>query len=172
MNIIHSIDAYVLRCMERRCNYDYSRVNGALHLVKEELARRENGEVIPSVPSAIDTYVDLYNRTNVVDAVIFPWINSHSVGRLETDHLEALVTLAESMLVHKPFELVTVHDEFKCHPNYCNDMRQHYIDIFAELADSNVLDDIVHQITGSHVSYTNAHIGLSDMIRTSEYALS
>ncbi|WP_217478304.1 hypothetical protein, partial [Staphylococcus aureus] len=95
-----------------------------------------------------------------------------NVRQLETDHLEALCELWDTMRVHEPFELVTVHDEFKCHPNFCNEMRQHYINIFAELADSNILDDIVHQITGSHVSYDRSIHNLSELIRDSEYALS
>lgn len=172
MNVIHSIDAYVLRCMQRRCNYNDVIVPMAYDYICEELAYRGDGPALDSMAESISVYADLYNRTNMADAVIFPWINSQSVECLETDHLEALKALAESMLVHEPFELVTVHDEFKCHPNYCNDMRQHYINIFAEMADSNMLDDIVNQITGSHVSYSGMNMNISEMIRTSEYALS
>jgi hypothetical protein len=44
------------------------------------------------------------------------------------------------MLEHKPFPLVTVHDEFKAHANNINQVRWHYKEILAEIADSNVLD--------------------------------
>lgn len=174
-NVIHSIDAYVLRSMQRRCNYSPMIVQYARELLAEELEYREDGNERhrdPSKDEKFNILSELYNRTNMVDAAILPFINTFSVLRLETDHIEALVTLCESMLAHEPFDLVTVHDEFKCHPNFCNDMRQHYIDIFAEMADSNIIDDIVNQITGSHVSYDRAYHGLSALIRESEYALS
>lgn len=172
-NVIHSIDAYVLRCMQRRCKYDYIITAAAHEYLTVELDfRGPESEALVSHGNDIDVYVDLYNRTNMADAVILPYINSHSVELLSTDHIEALIALCNSMLAHAPFELVTVHDEFKCHPNYCNDMRQHYINIFAEMADSNLLDDVVHQITGSHVSYAGTFHGISQLIRESEYALS
>ncbi len=170
-NVIHSIDAYVLRTMQRRSKYDWVILQAAKEILTEELAFRGDGDALEA-HDEIAVYKDLYERTNMVDAVIFPWINSHSVECLETDHIEALIRLADSMLKHKPFDLITVHDEFKCHPNYCNDMRQHYIDIFAEMADSNILNDIVKQITGSTVSYKNTFHGLSALIRESEYSLS
>ncbi|WNV49505.1 hypothetical protein [Pseudomonas phage L15] len=173
-NVIHSIDAYVLRSMHRRCNYDREAISKVMELVWGELMDRHSGKCEAEVArdDKLAVYEDLYDRTNMVDAVIFNHINAVNVCQLETDHLEALCALWDTMRVHEPFELVTVHDEFKCHPNFCNEMRQHYINIFAELADSNVLDDIVHQITGSHVSYDRAIHNLSELIRESEYALS
>lgn len=175
MNVIHSIDAYILRSMQRRCNYDPVIVSVVRDILQEEEDYRycDGPQYDPEDavgPHAV--YSELYNRTNMVDAVILPFINSYSVRQLELDHIQALIALCDSMLAHPPFELITVHDEFKCHANYCNYMRQHYIDIFAELADSNIIDDIFFQITGSHVSYANSNPGLSEMIRNSEYALS
>ncbi|WVX91098.1 RNA polymerase [Pseudomonas phage PJNP053] len=174
-NIIHSIDAYVLRSMHRRCNYDPVVTEFAYETISDELMRRVvlyDVDLVETKDEKVRIYIDLYNRTNMVDAVILPFVNTHSVQAMETDHLEALKDLCVSMLAHKPFPLVTVHDEFKCHPNYCNEMRQHYINIFSEMADSNILNDIFHQITGSYVQYEGACHNLSELIRDSEYALS
>lgn len=173
-NVIHSIDAYILRCMERRCNYNSVIVDTAYFFLKEELEARNQGEEkIPRVEgTSYERYLDLYDRTNMADAVIFPHVYPSSVQQMETDHIEALIRLAESMRVHEPFEILTVHDEFKCHPNFCNHMRQHYINIFAEMADANIIEDIIHQITGHFPYYNNAYIGLSDLIRNAEYPLS
>ena len=63
-------------------------------------------------------------------------------------------------------------DEFKCHPNHCNHMRQQYINIMAELAESNTLEDILSQIHGVKGSYPKLSDNLGELIRGSNYALS
>lgn len=63
-------------------------------------------------------------------------------------------------------------DEFKAHPNNCNQMRRHYIEIFAELAESTVLEDLFLQVCGHKPTYQNKDIRLPALIRASEYPLS
>lgn len=63
-------------------------------------------------------------------------------------------------------------DEFKAHPNNCNAMRKHYIEIFAELAESTLLEDIFMQVCGQKPTYANKDLRLPAMIRESEYPLS
>lgn len=174
-NVIHSIDAYVLRSMARRCDYDSIVVMHAIDCLEIERENRILGMTAREVTEATKShhvYMERFASTEMPDAVIFPWLNSHSVHDLSDMHIEKLIKLASSMLEHKPFELVTVHDEFKCHANNVNFMRQHYIDIFAEMAKSRLLKDIFLQMTGHECHYANAHPGIADMIRGSEYALS
>lgn len=63
-------------------------------------------------------------------------------------------------------------DEFKCHPNNCNQMRRHYVEIFAELAESTILEDIFMQVCGQMPTYENKDPSLPALIRQSEYSLS
>lgn len=51
-------------------------------------------------------------------------------------------------------------------------MRQHYINILAELADSDLLSDVFSQIHGTNGTYTKLSNDLSKYIRQSNYALS
>lgn len=70
------------------------------------------------------------------------------------------------------FELLPIHDAFGFHPNYGNHVRQNFIDILAEIADSDLLSNIVSDLEGKTVSlrkYTNT---LGTEIRKSNYALS
>jgi hypothetical protein len=76
------------------------------------------------------------------------------------------------MLVHSPFPVVTVHDEFKCGANHMNHLRQHYINIFAELAESNLLSDLLSQIHGTPCTFKKLSNDLGSKIRGSNYALS
>ena len=174
-NVIHSIDAYVLRSMHRRCNYDRAATFIAYEALREEWVLRTAGHTVQMQQGTgkLAYYIDQYYRSGMVDAVILPFINSSTETQyLSDEHIESLIYVAESMLVSEPFELITIHDEFKCHPNHMNQLRQHYINIFADLADSGILSDILSQIYGEEVSFIREGNNLSDLIRNSEYALS
>jgi len=118
-------------------------------------------------------YIDQYNRSGMPDAVIFNHFSQYlDTITLSNKHVMSLIELAESMLGHKPFEIVTIHDEFKCHPNNCNHLRQHYIDILASLAESTILSDILSQLHGVQGKYNKLSNDLGAKIRLSNYALS
>lgn len=70
------------------------------------------------------------------------------------------------------FELVTVHDEFKAGPNHMNKVRQNYIDIMVEIAESNLLQDILNEICGTNHKLTKLSTTLAVLIKDSEYMLS
>ncbi len=174
-NVIHSIDAYILRSMHRRCNYDVQVMGRFGYFCHAERKRRYMGE-LPSEALAVTlphhVYMERFEATNMVDAVIFEHLDEFTIMELTDRHLDALEELFHRMTAYEPFELVTVHDEFKCHPKNCNTMRQTYIDLFAELAESRVLEDVFLQLTGHECFYANKLQGLGDLIRQSEYALS
>lgn len=63
-------------------------------------------------------------------------------------------------------------DEFKCGPNHMNHLRQQYINVMAELAESNLLDAILSQLHGVAGHFTKLSNNLGSLIRGSNYALS
>ena len=63
------------------------------------------------------------------------------------------------------------HIGFRFHCNYGNDVRQQYINILAELADSHILTHIATEITGKYMPAKKLSPDLSTLIRESEYAL-
>ena len=64
-------------------------------------------------------------------------------------------------------------DEFKCHANYVNEMREVYRDILVELADSNVGVQIIREVRNDpSYNYTKMSNDLGDLIMQSEYFLS
>ena len=176
-NVVHSLDAWVLRSMHRRCNYDKEIVEQAYVALLTEKQLREDG-LCMAVPveeasGKLKTYLELFYRTNIVDVVILPYLHDvKDTQFLPTDYLERLIQIVEGMLAYVPFALVGVHDEFKCHANYCNHMRQQYINILAELAESCVIDDILSQIHGVKGTYPKKSDNLGELIRKSNYALS
>lgn len=72
------------------------------------------------------------------------------------------------------FEILTIHDDFRCSPIHCETMRNHYREILAEIAESNLLQDILTEITGFNgvIHKQPGHEQLPDLIRNSDYALS
>lgn len=173
-NITHSMDAWVLRSMHRRCNYDKEIAVKAWNAIQVELMGRgtTQRDGMDYSDAKVMYYIAQYERSTLADAVILPYINEDSVQALSTEHLEALDRILAGMLQYEPFELVTVHDEFRSHANNCNWVRWQYREIMAEIADSNVLDDLLSQLHGYPGTFNKLSFNLGDQIRKSAYALS
>ncbi len=177
-NVVHSIDAYVLRSIHRRCNYDAPMVKRACMALLEEMDLRNAGitEQVPRIQDEnckIDYYVSQYERSGMADVVILPYLKDGNQTQFLSDtHIMQLLDIGESMIGYEPFEVITIHDEFKCHPNNMNHLRQQYINIFAELAESNILSDILSQIHGCKGTFPKLSDNLGEIIRGSNYALS
>ena len=173
-NVVHSVDAYVLRSLIRRCSYDKEQTTYVTNIIADELVERYlAGQTTPAEPISEDVsyYRDLYDATDMPDAVILPYLDRNQVQHLSDTHLKALSALTETMLDAEPFPIVTIHDDFKCHPNNVNTLRKHYRNILADLADSTVLDDLLSQLYQRPSQYNKLTPDLSTYIRKSEYAL-
>lgn len=171
-NVVHSVDAYVLRTMERRCNYDMDEVTNASAILVSEMSDRMSGKRSQVTEQTLNYYVDQYNRSTLADIVILPHLTEGNVGALEDAHIAKLLDIITQMLRHKPFKLVTIHDAFHSHPNYCNFVRSHYREILADIADSNLLDDLLSQVYGTKGSFPKLSNNLGEVIRKSNYGLS
>lgn len=172
-NVVHSIDAYVLRAMHRRCNYEPKVVQTALKHITHAIEGRKLGTQQGYAPTnVVSYYVEQYERSNLADVVILPHLNQHNVDLVPTKLLEELSTLIHQMQAYTPFPIVTIHDEFKCHPNNLNHLRQQFIYIMADLAESEVLSDVLTQITGYTGKWMKKSKDLGTHIRLGNYALS
>lgn len=173
-NVTHSMDAYILRAMHRRCNYDRQQAEYVSRAIQMELIQRSMGmaDVDANLSNdKVDYYVAQYQRSGLADIVILPYLDETSVGALSTEHLQWLARTLEGMLQYQPFELVTVHDEFKAHPNNINWVRWQYKEILADIAEANVLDDLLSQIHGVPGTFNKLSFNLADLIREGEYGL-
>jgi hypothetical protein len=175
-NVVHSVDAYVLRCIHRRCNYDTQVVQGAMLAINGEIKARDQlmaHQAIKPTEGKLAAYIEQYERTGMADVVILPYVqDGYATMYMSYDHLKALASIIESMSMHMPFPVIAIHDEFKCGPNHMNHLRQHYINIFAELAESNLLSNILSQIHGKPGNFPKLSTTLPQLIRGSNYALS
>ena len=175
-NVVHSVDAYLLRSLIRRCSYDIKATQQAvqdcfMEILYRDTAGTAQSPIDAATPQAIRKYIERFEATNMVDAVIIPYLNAETTQFLTTDHLRRLNTMMEEMLDYPPFAMTSVHDEFSCHPNHMNVLRQQYTNIFAEMADSTILDDIFSVLTGTTGTYPKLSNTLSHKIRRSNYAI-
>lgn len=173
-NVVHSVDAFVLRELIRRCNYDHPTIRDVDQVIEAELLYRSFNplcEVTVPIGGQHHYFIDQYTRSGMPTAAVLPHIDPFNVGNFSTQHLRAIKKITNSMLAHKPFEIVSIHDEFQCHANNMNHLRQHYIDIFAEMADADILSDIMSQLHGCKGTYPKLSNTLSSLIRQSNYAL-
>lgn len=156
-NIVHSIDGMLVREINRRCNYNPVRLQAVHELLDEYLA---------------DVEIKVVDTSNFVSLVLIEEINHTNLGAYSFSTLIRLKQLIEKSLQHKPFPVVCVHDEFKCHPNNMQKLRETYRDLFCELADSELLSDLLSQVRGEYVHVPKFTQNLSTYIANSNYALS
>lgn len=157
-NIIHSIDGYMVREMGRRCNYDVDLCHKALDVLENEFG------ILPhEVGTDFTKIISMVSIHNIDE-----WVETAT-----RDEAVRLYQLIRSVVSNSSFELVCIHDAFKCHANHVNTLRYWYKEILAEFAESNLLGDIFSEIEGYKVVYDK----LSDpaqfakLIRNSEYCI-
>ncbi len=71
-----------------------------------------------------------------------------------------------------PFDVAHIHDAFTCHPNNMATVMNTYRTILSEIASSDLLADILSEITGTTVKLQKYDYDLSTAITTSQYCLS
>lgn len=174
-NVTHSVDGYVVRSMQRRCNYNMDVVTQAMLILTQESHMREDN--LPRVPyqnqaDKFSYYVEQYLRSSMPDVVILDHLTEDNVKMLSNEHITHLLRIVNQMLQHNPFEIITVHDAFHAHPNNCNWVRSHYREILADLADSELMTDLLNQLYKSNGKFTKLAENLGDTIRKSNYGLS
>lgn len=172
-NVIHSGDAFVLRTLVRRCNYDRKKLTEAAEVIELELMERHvlYTEAQPEMNEQVIKYSTLWRKSQMVDLVFVNHINQETVSEVNSVLLRKLNLLISEVLAYEPFEIVTIHDAFLCHPNHCNRMRYWYKEILAELAESQTLQFILSQLRNDPELVFEPTAPVSHLIRNSNYGI-
>ena len=152
-NIIQSIDAYVVRELGLRCNYDTK----ALMRTYELLESLHIPRCIPIEPISI---VHAYE------------LSASNLLNYTPSELYWLKQLVHKVLLKEPFEQISVHDKFFCSPNNMNVLRDHIKDIYSELARMDLMENILTEIKGSPSGYVKKPSNIAEEILKSEYIIS
>jgi hypothetical protein len=169
-NTTHSIDGMIVREMVRRCNYDAAKVQA----LRDYMAYLADGNEL-AVLFDDDENADMvrtlwahYEESGYLSARIIDHLNLHNLHLVQHS---VILELLDS-LPAKPFEVLAVHDCFRCLPNYGNDLRRQYTLQLQLIAKSKLLQSILCQILGRNVSIGKLDESLWQDIGLAEYALS
>jgi hypothetical protein len=166
-NMVHSIDGMVAREMQWRCNYDSAKVAELDRLLKLRAIQKN-----PSTHREQDTLVTTlwahYQNSGFLSARILGYLDIDNLGLVDLETIERLI----DDLPPKPFEIISIHDCFRCLPNYGNDLRWQYNNLLALLAESDLLSFVVSQICHRPIQADKLDPSLPIDIRQSNYALS
>lgn len=72
----------------------------------------------------------------------------------------------------KGIQVAHIHDSFWGHPNNMNEVREAAIEVFVEIAKSDLLADILSEITGENIEIEKDSYDLHELIKDAEYILS
>jgi hypothetical protein len=158
MNAVHSIDALLVREMNRRCNYNRKELEDCLKILATDKRPRANLNLVSKTEMVLLSHVQL--------------INPSSIRHMDIGFVSRLESLITDVLLNQSFELICVHDEYKAHANNMNIVRYWYKELLAELADSHIMQNIIRQICNDPtIKLSRASENLGNYIRQSNYAL-
>lgn len=123
-NVTHSVDGFVVREMQGRMQHD----------------KRQLLKVLD-----VTTGCHVTDRSKMVSIYEADMLLN---GKTDYDDntLGLLREVVESVIDNPVAPMKSVHDEFKSTAPYLNQMRQYYIDILAQMAESNMIQDILRQL--------------------------
>ena len=139
-NVIHSLDAYCLREMHRRCNYDKS----TLVIARNMLSRR-----IRNPNPKAEHLESLYWKYKIFSMEIAEVIQK-GIGNISDEYIEVCLNYIEYLLSRKSFKLISIHDEFMTSPINCNVLKQTYNTILGELYCSDWLRQVTNALRGDN----------------------
>jgi hypothetical protein len=163
-NLIHSIDGMVVREIVRRCSYNQTHVSNIIHSItgkKDFTQPTHNKEKMTKM--LWQHYID----TGFLSVRILDYLDSESLSLVDNMKIAQLI----QGLPDDPFHVVTVHDCFRAHPNYGNDLRRQYNIILADINDSHMLTNLCSQIAGRHISARKVGTIPRDQILEGNYLL-
>lgn len=162
-NTIHSLDGMIVREMTRRCSYDPKVIIRVLDALQDvgEMGCDDDAYMVRKLWTH-------YQMSGYLSARILDHLFYDNVHMVDAEVIEALIR----SLPRVPFQLMTVHDCFRCLPNYGNDLRQQYNLQLHLIAKSNLLQYLVSQILGRPVQVAKLDPTLADDILEADYALS
>ena len=116
--------------------------------------------------------LNIYEYSKMLDVSIIDYITHENIQYVPVELLRKLNKTLNKMLELGSKPVLTIHDAFGSHPSHCNVVRYWYTELCAELAESDMLNFLLAQITGKPSNIRKKSQNLGDLIRNSNYALS
>ena len=166
-NMTHSIDGMIVRDMARRCMYDPDHIKYLLDCLSRPYSVGSQGSG-RSKDAMVQKLHKLWLESGYYSPRILDYLDDYNIDMTDRAMLLGLI----KSLPAKPFTVISVHDCFRCLPNYGNDLRKQYNRILSDIARSNMLSYILTQLMGRDIAVQKVDPNLWVDILESNYALS
>ena len=148
-NTTQCVDAIFPMEMSARAQYDPALIEEAWQLLQDVAMTAQ------------------YNRATLISMKhVEILVNGGGPDRFTPSQLWQLYKIVRGCRSRPPFDLVTNHDGFFCHPNYRHHLQPLYREIAAQVAEMDYLQSVVREYTGNdRYVYTKVDSGMPDAIR-------
>lgn len=164
-NTTHGTDGMIVREMTRRCNYDPKVVDRATYALLS--GARVGQAPVNHDDEMVEILWGHYMNCGYLSARILDHLQVDNVWMVDVD---VVLELIES-LPKKPFEIICIHDCFRCLPNYGNDMRKQYNIQLYLIAKSTLLSSILSQLLGRDIKIGKFDDNMANQILEADYAI-
>jgi len=146
-NLIHSVDGMVVREMFRRCMFNIESRDRVMLALSAHWGGKSTNQLKTADDRMVNLLWDRYIETGFLSARILDHTTPANIGLTDAQVIDDMI----NSLPAKPFDVVSVHDCFRAHPNYGDDLRRQYNTILADINDSKLLGYLCSQVTNSLV---------------------
>jgi hypothetical protein len=155
----------IVREMRRRCMFDPIRVSTVFNVLSSTAKGTRTHRAKDKMLLVLWKH---YTESGFLSARVLDYIDHDNVG-----HIDKLVVfdLIVSM-PRKPFNVIAIHDCFRCLPNYANDLRRQYNKILSDISKSEMLSWLLTQIVKRPIKAGKLDKNLWKDILDADYALS
>lgn len=165
-NTVHSVDGVIVREITRRCDYDPALVQYLYEVLETHSGHPAEDDNVSLM--MVQTLWQHYLDSGYLSARIMDYLHGDTVHLVD----RAVVKELLDSLPKKPFKIISIHDCFRCLPQYGNDLRVQYNTQLMLIAKSNLLQFLLSQIMGKEVKITKQYPDLWKDIMDSNYSLS
>jgi len=141
-NVIHSVDGLIVREMFRRCMFDPKTIDRVHRAICSPNPSSDGRSA-----TMVKTLWSHYKETGFLSVRILDHLFEDTIELVDARTISDMI----DTLPTKAFEMVSVHDCFRCHSNYGNDLRHQYKVILADLNDSTLLASLCSQVAGKRI---------------------
>lgn len=161
----HSTDGFFVREMGRRCTYNPLQ----LAIVRKALQGQKHplDKVNQDDTDMVKTLWQLSHESGFLSARILDHLGADNIHLVSKTGIQKLI----DELPKKSFEILTVHDCFRCLPNYGNDLRRQYNHLLSHLAKSDMLSFLLSQMQGKYIPITKKNPDMWKEIEHANYSL-
>lgn len=158
-NVTHSVDGFMVRELVRRCDFDVRARTRVQQAVIDGPGERVDDPVVRRL-------WELYQASGYLSARILDYLDTSNIHMVDTDAVQDLL----DYMPERPFKILPIHDCFKVHPNYGNDLRKQYSLQLSLIAKSDMLSFLLSQVLGVRTPVVK-QANFVDEILEADYAI-